>query len=194
MPFLEDKEWDPIFIQLLLSTKQSIRPTKGQFNGPYIKLLNYTCEGIGLVITPLDDDQSVDSGLLIGFYNNQLLVLVTVIDISTELQSSQEREAADCVMRDIFFNTLSKCPLTMMYGLSFASTKLRVYEGDMVKQEIHPPLEKFVRGTRGYLADTWNVDMTSTAGLKKLQSVILDIKKRLEDSGFEDVVRSSKSC
>ena len=82
----------------------------------------------------------------------------------------------------------------MMYGLSFAGTKLRVYKGDMVKQEICPPLEKFVRGVQGYLADTWNVDMMSTAGLKKLQSVILDIKKRLEDSGFEDVVRSSKSC
>ena len=145
MPFLEDKEWDPIFIQLLSSTKQSIRPTKGRFNGLYITLLNYACEGIGLVIAPLDDNWSVDSGLLIGFYNDQLLVPVAVIDISTELRSPQECQAADCVMRDIFFNTLSECPLTMMYGLSFAGTKLRVYEGDMVKQEIYPPLEKFVR-------------------------------------------------
>ena len=145
-PFLEDKEWDPILIQLLSSAKQSIRPTKGRFDGPYIKLLNYACEGIGLVIAPLDDNRSVDSGLLIGFYNDQLLELIAIIDISTELRSPQEREAADRVMRDIFFNTLSECPLTMMYGLSFASTKLRVYEGDMEKQEICPPLEKFVRG------------------------------------------------
>jgi hypothetical protein len=93
--------------------------------------------------------------------------------------SPDRRLKADTQMRQRFKDMSRHCRVPLLWGLSLLGTRLRVYVCDIAHRQVTPPLTQrpspYLCLPQDFLADGWNVEVTSQEGFESVRDVVADI-------------------
>lgn len=190
MSFTSDIEWPWQLKRVFESLKQKPTNTaqESRYYSGYNKLLQH-CFRDSLDYTiapqappPTAPREAADFMVWLLVFDEDLkpVLLVEVKDDSW-LSRPATRERADAQMRERYEDVLVDCPRTKLYGISFIGTKMRVYAGDVVTEEIIPPHTPRPDANRtlpkDHLEGEWALDIFSPEGFAKMQEIVGFIRR-----------------
>ncbi len=158
MSFLTNTTWPAQIVDIVGSVKAS-----GHYFGLYTRLLFHCFDPSEVIVSP--EKLDFDSIYLIVTDMACRPLLVTHVENDISLNG---RFKADAQMRQRYDSLFAKCPLPILWGLSFVGPYLRVYRGDVATGSITTPLGDC-------LEEAWNIDFLSPEGFATIKEIVGDI-------------------